>query len=485
MLQKKNIGFEFEKIAASDPDFPAIVAADITVSYGKLWRIAESFAVRMRENGIGRTSIVAVSTTDMIVSAATMLATCLVGAQYVVPDRKMVEAGVINPTHFLRSPETQGIDGVNYTLMDQYWAPAFADKVVPEPFEGFASIDDPWWILSTSGTTGDAKYLYLSQRLAFDRSVAVKGDFITGETRVCILFLCSARPFFVRAMASFMNKCTIIDSFDPTFWHKNGVNFVCASPHLMVDWLGKNDLETKMDRLQVSGAKLNDPDAKLLLENFHQVEDVYGSSETNKSYVNLKSLNGLGEVQTVGVKKDSEIEIVSEDGTKIENGTSGVVRIRNAYMVAGYINNPSASKKAFRGGWFYPGDIGRFTKDKALEIIGRTDAVINLDGVKIDPSRIDTVFKSVEGVSHAACFLDPDESSGPRLMAFLVLENTEESDTIVRNAQSTCVAKFGARITPQTILVVPDFPLTNDGVPKRAECRTLARSLVGSAQWRQ
>jgi len=483
MLQMKNIGFEFGKIAEANPDTPAIVAADVSLNYEKLWRITQSFAARMRDNGIDRTSVVAVTTTDMIASVATLLATCLLGAQYVVPDRKMLDQGVINPTHFLRSPEVEGLSGVNYILMDQHWTPAFAPEAKPKPFEGFDSIDDPWWILSTSGTTGAAKYLHLSQRLAHDRSVAVKEDFIAGETRICILFLCAARPFFVRAMAALLNRCTIVDSFDPSFWHENGVNFVCASPHLMVDWLEKHQLRAPIERLQVSGAKLTDSDAKHLLDNFDRVEDIYGSSETNKSFVNEKKLTKTGGLKTVGVLKDSEVEVLNHDGTAALNGESGQVRIRNGYMAAGYIDNPAADKKAFRDGWFYPGDIGRFGPNGVLEIVGRTDSVINLDGVKIDPSRIEETLKSTSGVRNAACFLDPDEGTGPRLMAFLVLADAVSSDEVVRSAQESCIAKFGRAVTPQTILVVPEFPLTNDGVPMRAECRRLAVDLISVAQW--
>ena len=46
--QQMNIGMNFARVANANPNHEAIVAADITLTYGKLWRIVRGFATRMQ-----------------------------------------------------------------------------------------------------------------------------------------------------------------------------------------------------------------------------------------------------------------------------------------------------------------------------------------------------------------------------------------------------------------------------------------------------
>lgn len=52
--QPWNIGAALARGAAAHPDRDAIVAADIQLSYAKLWQIAQAFALNMQANGIGQ-----------------------------------------------------------------------------------------------------------------------------------------------------------------------------------------------------------------------------------------------------------------------------------------------------------------------------------------------------------------------------------------------------------------------------------------------
>jgi long-subunit acyl-CoA synthetase (AMP-forming) len=50
---------------------------------------------------------------------------------------------------------------------------------------------------------------------------------------------------------------------------------------------------------------------------------------------------------------------------------NGEIRIKSPTMIAGYDDFPEADAVHFRDGWFYPGDLGYFTKDGRLVITGR------------------------------------------------------------------------------------------------------------------
>ncbi|PKQ14414.1 MAG: hypothetical protein CVT68_11995, partial [Actinobacteria bacterium HGW-Actinobacteria-8] len=457
----------------------AIVAADMTLDYRKLWLIVQSFALRMQTEGIDQSSIIALKSTDMIASVAVMFATTLVGAGFVIWEDRLLRDGVVTPTHVLRSPEVSSPEGAPSILMDASWSPKYTpvDADAVARLSGAAGPEAPWWYLHTSGTTGSPKYLALSQRVALDRSRALSTDFQGAGTRFAPIFPCSTRPFFVRAMAALINGATIVDTIDPAFMQAQGVNLVCGSPRQAEEWLAGRKLSPRLLLLQVSGARFSQEQAEALLGSFHKVEDVYGSSETNKVFVNVKTLDE-GILVTRPSAQDSVVEICKPDGGLCTRGEIGEVRIRNGYMVPGYIDVPEATARAFRNGWFYPGDLAHWDNQGALHIVGRVDEVINLGGLKIDPLAVEHSLR-VDGVRNAACFRDPHGAM--RVLAFVEIEGHHDPEQVVRQAMDRCAATLGTVMTPALIYVVSRIPMTHDGVPMRHECELMAKDMPTEA----
>ena len=477
--QEMNIGMNFGRVANANPTHEAIVAADITISYGKLWRIVRGFATRMRELGIDRSSTVAVHSRDMIACVASMLAASLLGARCVFLEARLVGDGVVMPTHILRSPDVTPFRDLTYHVIDASWPQAASPDPDSSEFPGYGDADDPWWVVHTSGTTGKPKYLNISQRAVYGRSMAVQDDFKPLHTRVCSLFPCNSRPFIARANAALLNACTIIDTIEIEFMRAQGVSLVYGAPRTAIEWLANRVISPKIPVIQVSGAKLSDADAAVLLQSFDAVEDVYGSSETSKSFVNVKTLN-QGQVVTRGQHLDSEVQILGSDGMPCTSpDLQGTVRIRNDYMASAYIAEPQATEKAFRDGWYYPGDFGWWGPAGELVIGGRLDEVINLGGVKIDPAVVDEVLYSVPGITGAASFRDPqNETSPPRLMALVTVSDLAVADKCVAAAHLACRERLAAFMAPQRIFVVPSIPMTSDGAPRRTECQLLAQAMI-------
>jgi acyl-CoA synthetase (AMP-forming)/AMP-acid ligase II len=476
--QQMNIGMNFSRVAKANPNHEAIVAADITLTYGKLWRIVRGFATRMRELGIDRSSTVAVHSRDMIACVASMLAASLLGARYASLEARLIGDGVVVPTHILRSPDVSPFRDLAYHVMDASWPQAASPEEDSSEFPGYGDADDPWWVVHASGTTGKPKYLNISQRAVFGRSMAVQADFKPLHTRVCSLFPCDTRPFIARANAALLNACTIIDTIDIAFMRAQCVNLVCGAPRTVMERLAGRIIAPHMPLIQVSGAKLSDADAAALLRSFDTVEDVYGSSETSKSFVNIKSLS-QGRVVTRGQHLDSEVQIIDIHGVPCPKpGLEGTVRIRNGYMASAYIAEPQATERAFRDGWFYPGDLGWWGATGELVIGGRFDEIINLGGAKVDPAAVDEVLCSVEGITSAASFRDPAGVIPPRLMAMVTVSDLAEADKCIAAAHLACRERLAAFIVPQMIFVVPSIPMTSDGAPRRTECQRLAHELI-------
>nr|QQZ49122.1 hypothetical protein JKL49_18465 [Phenylobacterium glaciei] len=75
----------------------------------------------------------------------------------------------------------------------------------------------------------------------------------------------------------------------------------------------------------------------------------------------------------------------------------------------GYLDNPEGSEARFRDGWFWPGDLGAVSAAGVLQVMGRTDDLMNIGGSKFLAGRLEALVLRVDGVLDAAAFVAPDE----------------------------------------------------------------------------
>ena len=463
----RNIAEALQIKANLHPDRPAIVAEDLVVTYGNLWRGVERFAAKMQACGVGRSSVVGIDTTDMVVSVASIFALSWLGAAYCLIDRDFAANQPSGLTHCFRSPERSGMPGVDYIEMDASWSPKAPLDVSPEIVRpGFADANARCWILGSSGTTGRPKYVSIDPETVWSRVAVVMSEFRTAQTKLFLIFGCNTRPFGIRAVAALLGGHTIVDSHDLDFLLTQGVNFVCASPRQVEGWLAGRTLDQKLPWLQVSGAKLDAALTRRLLESFEVVEDVYGSSETIVAHVTTHRYV-QGHIETTGRSVASTVEVVDDQGQSVPQGQQGLVRIRNAHMARGYDDLPEESAKRFRNGWFYPGDLAQWGSNNVLQVLGRSDDVINLGGLKLNLTDVDAALMSSPLVAMASAFADPLANEKTQICACVQTRLGVTAKEAAAAAWNACAQKFGHLNAPHMILTVPDIALTQDGMPRR------------------
>lgn len=109
--------------------------------------------------------------------------------------------------------------------------------------------------------------------------------------------------------------------------------------------------------------------------------------------------------QNVGHLVDSaELQIVDSNHHPVALGEFGKVRVKTLEMAHEYRNDPDATSKHFRDGWFYSGDTGALQPDGSLLLGGRESEIINLGGVKVDPTLIDEIALNTLNATDAAAF---------------------------------------------------------------------------------
>ncbi|MCA9650624.1 MAG: long-chain fatty acid--CoA ligase [Myxococcales bacterium] len=86
----------------------------------------------------------------------------------------------------------------------------------------------------------------------------------------------------------------------------------------------------------------------------------------------------------------------------------GEIQARGPSVFAGYHRDPEATAAAFtEDGWFRTGDLGRFTEDGFLQIVGRKkEILVTAGGKNVPPANIESLFAADPCFSHVVVYGD-------------------------------------------------------------------------------
>ena len=168
----------------------------------------------------------------------------------------------------------------------------------------------------------------------------------------------------------------------------------------------------------------------------------YGASEVSPVAVaphhRIAELAGAVGYVCAGVT----VQAVDEADRVLPAGEQGILRIRGDVCVARYVGDPPGSDRAFRNGWFYPGDVGCLTADNVLIISGRQTAVLNVGGNKIAPEAIEQVLLAFAGVEQAGVFCVENEFGLSEVWANVVASGQLDEGLLHRHCQTRLAHEF-------------------------------------------
>lgn len=463
-----NLGRLVLMTARQHPDLLAIVTDRSMLTYAQLARLVLAYTGRMQAIGVAGGSRVALDSGDVTVSAPVILGCALLGASWVSSGASRHLPERLRPTHVLTDSESGGVPESHVITVE--WS-----KSAPADEAALPEVPDqvPFLYAPTSGTTGSPKILVFSQHKQVLRALATRDDFETRKTVFATPFRADAYPFVTRFLSAFVNGATVVQSHDPALWFAAGVNHLYGSVAQIGAVMEGRVLPKKLPLVHVSGARLSGSLALHLLDSFETVVDLYASTETNRSFKNIKFRDGSGGLATRGQRLDSEIEIVDDAGQVLPDGSAGFVRVRNGYLAEGYLDNPEATAKSFRDGWFYTGDLGFFGPLGELAVLGRLGDVLNLGGVKVNALEMDEALRAVDGVADAMCFDMPVEGKANEFLAFVVPMAGVSAAEIADSVRRTIHPVFGVQRSPVRLIEVSSVPRAHDGGAQRFLCRAL------------
>jgi fatty-acyl-CoA synthase len=137
-----------------------------------------------------------------------------------------------------------------------------------------------------------------------------------------------------------------------------------------------------------------------------------------------------------------QVAILDESLQPVAAGTVGEICCRGPGVFAGYFNNPEATAKAFRGGWFHTGDLGRIDSRGLLYITGRESDMYISGGSNVYPREVEEVLLAHPGVAEVAVLGVPDPKWGEVGVAVVVASQPDLSaDVLLAHLDGRC-AKY-------------------------------------------
>jgi acyl-coenzyme A synthetase/AMP-(fatty) acid ligase/acyl carrier protein len=320
-------------------------------------------------------------------------------------------------------------------------------RMVPE-FMGISLL------LFTSGTTGDPKgvmigraelmkkWRLLSENIPIDQM----------ENTLCFVptffghgLICNCLfPFFYGkklVLAKKMNLELAKDFSDVI--NKFQINFFSSVPshwNLILEFSGTKKLNS-LKRVHCASSPLRSELARSVSSWLGEVQffDVYGATEM-LGWFALRKVNKNGELGSFD--NFWEVEKKYSDSSEL--------LLKSEYMFSGYwINHKSIASEYFNTGDIFQENL----------IKGRTKNVINKNGMKISAEDVIIVLLRSELVTDAAVVALPDQMTGERVGAIIVLKENAQ----IKNLKEYIQTSFSEQMRPSELIAVEKIPTNARG----------------------
>ena len=304
----------------------------------------------------------------------------------------------------------------------------------------------------TSGTTANPKGVMVTHR---NTALNIMGHLmhtrITAADRyLWVLPMFHANGWcFVWTITAVGGRHVCIPKADPRLIFdtikREGVSLLCAAPTVLIS-IANAPADVRQGtprgvRVFTAGA----PPAAATIERVEgelgwEITHVYGLTEVSPivtiSEVRPEhaSLNPAVRAvikarQGVEYLGNAEVRVVDDEGREVaqDGATMGEIVIRGNAVMKGYYNDPAATAKAIRDGWFHSGDAAVVHPDGYIEIRDRWKDIIISGGENISSVEVEGVLLRHPAVQEAAVVGLPHEKWGETPQAFVVLKPGAES----------------------------------------------------------
>jgi pyochelin synthetase len=494
----------FAAWAARTPDAPAVLTSSGVLSYGELWRRAVRAAAWLRASHVGRDELVGLIMRRGPEQIIGILAVALAGGAYLPVDAGLPDERI---RYMLRDGQVRcvltnagwpdGADGIAALSLD-HTAPLPAAGVGEVPPLPEASPDDLAYVLYTSGTTGAPKGVMVSHRSVANVVADCNERFAVGPADRFIALSAFSFDLSVYDVAGALSAGAALvlpdadRAADPAHWldlcGRLGVtiwNSVPALAGLMQeqatpDQPGGDPRLTTLRLVMLSGDRIPPglPAALRRVRPELEVISLGGPTETTIWNIShpIGPGDGPGTIPYGKPNANNRAFVLDADGQDAPDWVTGEICAAGTGLARGYWGDPVRTAERFwtderRGERLYrTGDLGRYLPDGNIEIAGRTDFQIKVNGFRIEAGEVETRLAAIPAVKQAVVVRQA-AARGDRLVAHLVAAGDDRpGEAELRLALREHLPEY---MTPAAVVWHEALPLTRNGKVDRARLAAL------------
>jgi len=378
---------------------------------------------------------------------------------------------------------------------DVWWHDAVGAASSEHTAEGFDS-EHPLYILYTSGTTGKPKGIlhttggYLTQASYTHHAVfdlkpesdvywcTADVGWVTGHSYIVYGPLSNGAT-------EVMYEGTPDTPHQGRFWEivqKYKVTLLYTAPtaiRMFAKW--GDDIPAKFDlsslRLLGSVGEPINPEAWIWYrENIGggrtPVVDTWWQTETGA--IMISPLPGVTEAKPGSAMRPLpgiSANVVDKDGAVVGNGHGGLLVLDQPWpsMARGIWGDQQRFVDTYwarfaEQGYYFAGDGAKKDEDGDLWLLGRVDDIMLVSGHNISTTEVESALVSNPVVAEAAVVGAKDETTGQRIVAFVILRGgNEEHEELAETLREHVSKSIGPIAKPRQIIVVPELPKTRSG----------------------
>ncbi|MET0744151.1 MAG: acyl-CoA synthetase [Microvirga sp.] len=518
------LGF-LERAAAVHPDRTAIIHGSLRRTYRGFYERARRLASALAGRGIGRGDTVAAilpNTPAMlechygVPMAGAVLNTINTrldarviafslehgGAKVVITDREFSPVVKAALALCASRPLVVDVDDSEYAGAGERLGPIGYEEFLAEGDPDFAWVRpaDEWDAITlnyTSGTTGDPKGVVYHHRGAY---LLALGNIVTGGMGQHPVYLWTLPMFHCNgwcfpwsiSIVAGTHVCLRAVRAGPMYAAiaEHRVTHLCGAPIVMSTLLSAPASEVRAIPHEVRFMTAAAPppesvlaamkDAGFEVTHLYGLTEVYGPAVVNEwhaewdilppaEYAALKARQGVRYpvLEELDVRDPQTMAPVPADGT-----TLGEVMFRGNVVMKGYLKNPSATAKAFEGGWFHSGDLGVRYPDGYIQLKDRSKDIIISGGENISSIEVEDALYKHPAVQAAAVVAMPDEKWGETPCAFVELK--PGASATADDLLAWCRTNLASFKCPRAV-VFAELPKTSTGKIQKFRLREIAR----------
>ncbi|MGG5817898.1 acyl-CoA synthetase [Falsiroseomonas sp. HW251] len=292
-------------------------------------------------------------------------------------------------------------------------APTLPDR------EAEVAYDDPCWFFYTSGTTGRPKAAVLTHGQMSFVVTNHLADLVPGTTErdaslvVAPLSHGAGIHQLSQVARGAVTVLTATEKLDPAeCWalvEKHHVSNMFTVPTILTALVRHPAVDahdhSSLRHVIYAGAPMYEADqAEALAKLGPCLVQYFGLGEVTGNITVLRpDMHVLENAGSCGVARTGmEVAILDADGTRLPPDEVGEICVKGPAVFAGYFENEEATRKAFAGGWFHTGDLGRMDARDFLWITGRASDMYISGGSNVYPREAEEAILTHPAVAECA-----------------------------------------------------------------------------------